>query len=152
MENTEGSSDKKDSRRKEAEKKVMPQFSVLKLHRICYARACRIYAPTVGFSGRLGESRLIADCKATMVRYPARYAEKERRGARSCYASISSLATHVLTASSTALDRSPFFPPNLSIVLNLSFFSSSSDSSTLIRPISTTNVLDTIRTCQMFFQ
>jgi len=50
-----------------------------------------------------------------------------------------SLATHVFTASSTALDRSPFFPPNLSIVLNLSFFSSSSGSSTLIRPIWITN-------------
>jgi len=47
----------------------------------------------------------------------------------------SSLATHVFMASSTALDRSPFFPPNLSMVLNLSFFSSSSESSTLILPI-----------------
>jgi len=94
---------------------------------------------TVGFSGRLGESRLIADSKATMVRYPARYIRKERRGARSCLLIYFYLATHVSTASSTALDRSPFLPPNLSIVLNLSFFSRSSDSSTLIRPISTTN-------------
>ena len=41
-----------------------------------------------------------------------------------------SLSTHVLTASSTALDRSPFLPLNLSMVLNLSFFSNSSESST----------------------
>ena len=50
-------------------------------------------------------------------------------------------ATHVLTDSSTALDRSPFLPPNLSIVLNLSFFSSSSGSSTEIRPILITDLL-----------
>jgi hypothetical protein len=46
-----------------------------------------------------------------------------------------SLATHVFTASSTALDRSPFFPPNLSMVLNLSSLSNSSGSSALILPI-----------------
>ena len=45
------------------------------------------------------------------------------------------LAIHVLIASLTALDKSPFFPPNLSIVLNLSCFSSSSEISTHIRPI-----------------
>jgi hypothetical protein len=44
------------------------------------------------------------------------------------------LSIHVLIASSTALDKSPFFPPNLSTVLNLSCFSSSSESSTHIRP------------------
>ena len=44
-------------------------------------------------------------------------------------------AIHVFTASWTARDRSPFFPPNLSTVLNLSCFSSSSGRSTLIRPI-----------------
>ncbi len=47
----------------------------------------------------------------------------------------SSLAIHVFTASSTALDKSPFLPPNFSMVLNLSCFSSSFDSSTLILPI-----------------
>ena len=59
------------------------------------------------------------------------------------------LAIHVLTASSTALDKSPFLPPNFSIVLNLSCFSSSSDSSTLIRPIFNylLSILCTIRTC-----
>ena len=56
-----------------------------------------------------------------------------------CSSIYLSLATHVLTASSTALDRSPFFPPNLSMVLNLSSFSSLSGSSALIRPISLTN-------------
>ena len=45
------------------------------------------------------------------------------------------LAIHVFTASSTALDRSPFFPPNLSTVFILSCFSNSSGRSTLIRPI-----------------
>jgi hypothetical protein len=45
------------------------------------------------------------------------------------------LAIHVVIASMTALDKSPFFPPNLSIVLNLSCFSSSPESSTHIRPI-----------------
>ena len=45
------------------------------------------------------------------------------------------LAIHVLTACSTARVKSPFFPLNLSIVLNLSCFSSSSGSSTHIRPI-----------------
>jgi len=53
-----------------------------------------------------------------------------------CSSIYCSLATHVFTASSTALDRSPFLPPNLSMVLNLSVFSSSSESCTLIRPIS----------------
>jgi hypothetical protein len=48
------------------------------------------------------------------------------------------LATHGRMDSSTALDRSRFLPPNLSMVLNLSFFSSSSGSSTRIRPISIT--------------
>ena len=65
-----------------------------------------------------------------------------------------SLATHVFKASSTALDRSPFFPPNLSIVLNLSSFSNSSESATLIRPTSTTIIFYcfyTIHTCQKFF-
>jgi len=47
-------------------------------------------------------------------------------------------STQVFTASSTALDRSPFLPPNLSMVLSLSFFSSSSGMSTPIRPISIT--------------
>lgn len=51
-----------------------------------------------------------------------------------------SLVTHIFTASSTALDRSPFFPPNLSITFNLSFFSSSSGMSTQIRPISITKL------------
>ena len=45
------------------------------------------------------------------------------------------LLIHVLIAASTALDKSPFFPPNLSMVLILSCFSSSSGRSTLIRPI-----------------
>lgn len=45
------------------------------------------------------------------------------------------LMIHVPTASWTARDRSPFLPPNLSIVLNLSCFSSSSGRSTHIRPI-----------------
>ena len=49
------------------------------------------------------------------------------------------LVTHFIMASSTAFDRSPFFPPNLSIVLNLSFFFNSSESATLIRPILITN-------------
>ena len=44
------------------------------------------------------------------------------------------LAIHILTASSTALDKSPFFPPSLSTVFNLSCFSSSPGSSTHIRP------------------
>jgi len=47
----------------------------------------------------------------------------------------SSFASHVFIASSTARVKSPFFPLNLSIVLNLSCFSSSSGSSTHIRPI-----------------
>ena len=55
-----------------------------------------------------------------------------------CSSIYFSLTTHVFTASSTALDRSPFLPPNLSMVLNLSFFSNSSESATLIRPISIT--------------
>jgi len=46
-----------------------------------------------------------------------------------------SLAIHVFTASSTARVKSPFLPPNFSTVLNLSCFSSSSESSTHIRPI-----------------
>jgi hypothetical protein len=50
-----------------------------------------------------------------------------------------SLLIHVSIASSTAFDRSPFFPPNLSIVLNLSDFSSSSEIATLTLPISITN-------------
>ena len=50
------------------------------------------------------------------------------------------LATQVFTASSTALDRSPFFPPNLSIVLILNLFSSSLERSTQTRPISITNI------------
>ena len=45
------------------------------------------------------------------------------------------LVIHVFTASSTARVKSPFFPPNLSIVFNLSCFSSWSESSTHIRPI-----------------
>ena len=45
------------------------------------------------------------------------------------------LAIHIFTAFSTARVKSPFFPPNSSIVLNLSCFSSSSESSTHIRPI-----------------
>ena len=44
-------------------------------------------------------------------------------------------AIHVFIASPTARERSPFFPPNLSTVFNLSCFSSSSGRSTLIRPI-----------------
>ena len=47
----------------------------------------------------------------------------------------SSLVSHSFMASSTALDKSPFFPPNLSMAFNLSFFSNSSESSTVIRPI-----------------
>ena len=45
------------------------------------------------------------------------------------------LAIHIFTACSTARVKSPFFPPNFSIALNLSCFSSSSESSTHIRPI-----------------
>jgi hypothetical protein len=41
---------------------------------------------------------------------------------------------HVFMASSTARERSPFFPPNRSTVFNLSCFSSSPGRSTLIRP------------------
>jgi hypothetical protein len=51
------------------------------------------------------------------------------------------LAIHVFTASSTARVKSPFFPPNFSTVLNLSCFSSSSESSTHIRPISNRQLL-----------
>lgn len=50
-----------------------------------------------------------------------------------------SVATHIFTASSTALDRSPFFPPNISRALSLSFLSSSSGSTALILPTSITN-------------
>ena len=55
---------------------------------------------------------------------------------RSAYFSV---VTHVFTASSTALDRSPFLPPNISMALNLSFFSSSSESTALILPTLITN-------------
>ena len=64
------------------------------------------------------------------------------------------LAIHVFIASSAARDRSPFFPPNLSTVFNLSCFSSSSGISTLIRPILIHLFLDflcTFATCQVFF-
>jgi len=54
---------------------------------------------------------------------------------RHLFSIYSFLLIHVLIASSTALDKSPFFPPNLSIVLNLSCFSSSPGRSTVIRPI-----------------
>ena len=53
----------------------------------------------------------------------------------------SSLAIHVLTASSIALDKSPFLPPNFSIVLNLSSFSNLSGISTYICPISTPSTI-----------
>jgi len=56
-------------------------------------------------------------------------------GKDNCHIIYSFLLIHVLIADSTALDKSPFFPPNLSMVLNLSCFSSSSGRSTLIRPI-----------------
>ena len=64
-------------------------------------------------------------------------------------------ATHFLIASSTALDRSPFFPPNLSITFNLSFLSRSFGISTQIRPILITKLVlmfYTIRMYWMFFQ
>ena len=41
----------------------------------------------------------------------------------------------MIMASSIALDRSPFLPPNVSRVLSLSFFSSSSDITALILPM-----------------
>ncbi len=56
-------------------------------------------------------------------------------GGTFCSHIYSSLATHAFTASSTARDRSPFLPPNLSTVLNLRLLSNSSESSTLMRPI-----------------
>jgi len=85
------------------------------------------------------------DCAHKPNRYPnggkrlvkPSIALDRRRGL--CSRIYLSLFTHVLMASSTALDRSPFLPPNLSMVLSLSSFSSSSESSTLIRPISITN-------------
>ena len=50
----------------------------------------------------------------------------------------SSVATHVFRASSTALERSPFFPPYVSRALSLSLFSSSSGITAVILPISIT--------------
>ena len=72
----------------------------------------------------------------------------------SFFRSYSFLAIHVLIASLTALDKSPFFPPNLSIVLNLSCFSSSSEISTHIRPIfnQLLSVFVHGSTCQKSFQ
>ena len=58
------------------------------------------------------------------------------------YVICSSLATHVCMASSTALVRSPFLPPNRSMVLNLSSFSNSSGISTYIWPISTPSTIN----------
>ena len=60
--------------------------------------------------------------------------DNDGRSAGFLYAS---LVTHVFTASSTALDKSPFLPPNFSMALNRRFFSRSSGISTQIRPIST---------------
>ena len=57
-----------------------------------------------------------------------------RRGKRD-FRAYSFWAIHVFIASSTALDKSPFFPPNLSTVCNLSCFSNSFGRSTVIRPI-----------------
>jgi hypothetical protein len=52
--------------------------------------------------------------------------------------------THVPTASYTARDRSPFLPPNLSIVLNLGCFSSSLGRSMHIRPILQSSTFDSV--------
>jgi hypothetical protein len=85
--------------------------------------------------------RLLVGYPDAHVPNRARHRETKKTnetGARFCSAIYFSSATHVLTASSTALDKSPFLPLNLSMVLNLSFFSSSSGSSTQIRPISIT--------------